>query len=594
MSDSTSTAASATPSAEEAEVKLSANEGLKEASEYLRGSIREELANDAPNFTGDATQLLKHHGTYEQDDRDRRKEAKAEGVPGGKYFSMMVRTVIPGGKISSEQMLAQLDLCEDVAEGNLRLTTRQTIQVHGVPKKNLHHYIHKVNEIGLTTIAACGDVCRNMMCSPVPLKNAVYDGMQDLTDRLLHHFKPRSGAYAEMWVIDNESGEKTSVAGGPPTKVGHNAEGLEPIYGKTYLPRKFKMGVGLPEDNNADVYTQDIGFLAITEGQGSDRRIVGYNIVVGGGMGRTPSAAKTFPAVGQPLCYAPIGEEIAVAEAVVKVQRDFGDRSDRKTARLKYLVANWGIARFKEKVEEYVGRDLAPPKLVVVSGQNDGMGWHEQGDGLWYYGLNIENGRVKDEGDYRLKSALREICTTMAPPLRITGHQSLIFCDIPDGDQAKLESILKSHGVPLSDSFSNARRWSMACVALPTCGLAVTESERILPSLMTQIEAELAKHGLQDETFTTRMTGCPNGCARPYNAEIGLVGRAKEKYTMFLGGALRGDRLNWIYKDMVHADDVAPELGKVFGYFKANRTAGETLGDFCDRVGKEAVLAACE
>jgi sulfite reductase (ferredoxin) len=593
MSDSTAPAAPEAPASAEAEVKLSANEGLKEGSNYLRGTILEELAGDAPNFSGDAIQLLKHHGTYEQDDRDRRKEAKELAVPGGKYYSMMVRSVIPGGKLNSEQMLAQIDLGDSVGTGTIRLTTRQTIQVHGILKRDLHHYIHRVNEIGQTTVAACGDVVRNMMCSPVPLKNAVYDAMQDLTERLLHHFKPRSGAYCEMWVTDSESGEKTQVIGGPPTQAGYNAEGLEPIYGKTYLPRKFKMGVGLPEDNNADIYTQDIGFLAITEGQGANRRIAGYNIIVGGGMGRTPSAAKTFPAVGQPLCYAPIGEEIAVAEAVVKVQRDFGDRTDRKTARMKYLVANWGIARFKQKVEEYVGRDLAPPKLVVVSGQNDGMGWHEQGDGFWYYGLNVENGRIKDEGDYRLKTALREICTTMAPPLRITGHQSLIFCDIKDGDQAKLESILKAHGVPLSESFSNARRWSMACVALPTCGLAVTESERILPSIMTQIEAELAKHGLQDETFTTRMTGCPNGCARPYNAEIGLVGRAKDKYTMFLGGALRGDRLNWIYKDMVHADDVAPELSKVFGYFKANRSEGETLGDFCDRMGKDAVLAAC-
>lgn len=577
----------------EAPKKLTPVEGFKDASEYLRGPIPTELVNDQPNFTGEAMQLLKHHGTYEQDDRDLRKQAKAEKVPGGKYYSMMVRCVIPGGILSSEQMLAQLDLCDEVGNGTLRFTTRQAIQVHGIIKSNLRHYINRVNAIGQSTLAACGDVCRNVMCSPIPKKDAVYDEMQALTERVKVHFAPQTGAYHELWVTDSETGEKTLEGGGIKTSGRFEGDSVEPIYGKTYLPRKFKLGVGLPGDNNADTYTQDIGFLAVTEGSNGDARIVGYNLIVGGGFGRTPSAAKTFAAVGQPMCYCPAGEEVAAAEAIMKVQRDFGDRTDRKVARLKYLVARWGIEKFKEKVEEYAGRSLDAPKDLPVTGNDDGMGWHEQGDGNWYYGLNVENGRVKDEGDFRLKTALREIGTTLKPEMRITGHQGLIFCDIAPEDRDKLTGILTSHGVPLTESISNARRWSMACPALPTCGLAITESERVLPSMIDQVDAEVAKLGLEDEIFTIRMTGCPNGCARPYNAEVGLVGKAKEKYTMFLGGSTRGERLNWIYKDMVYASEVPTEIGKALAHFKANRNEGEAFGDFCDREGKEALLAAC-
>lgn len=576
--------------------KLTPVEGFKDASDYLKGPIPTELANDQPNFTGEAMQLLKHHGSYEQDDRDRRKEAKAEKVPGGKYYTMMVRSVIPGGRLSSDQLMAQLDLCDEIGNGTIRLTTRQSIQVHGILKSNLKHYISRVNEIGQSTLAACGDVCRNVMCSPIPKKDAVYDEMQALGGRIKEHFKPRTGAYYELWVTDSETGEKT-LAGGEAYDFKSSGikdgDSVEPIYGKTYLPRKFKMGVGLPEDNNADLYSQDIGFLAITEGEGPDRRIAGYNLIVGGGFGRTPSAAKTFAAVGAPMCYCPIGEEISAAEAIMKVQRDFGDRTDRKVARMKYTIARLGLERFKELVEEYAGRDLAAPKDAPIIGHNDGLGWHEQGDGRWYYGLNVENGRVKDDGDFRLKTALREIGKQLNPPYRITGHQGLIFCDLQEADKAKLESILTSHGVPLSESISTVRRWSMACPALPTCGLAVTESERALPGMIDQIEADLAKLNLQDEVFTIRMTGCPNGCARPYNSDVGLVGRAKEKYTMFLGGSTMGHRLNWIYKDMVLASEVSTELAKVFAEFKAGRDEAESFGDYCDRAGKEALLAAC-
>ena len=430
------------------------------------------------------------------------------------------------------------------------------------------------------------------MCSPVPIKNAVYDAIQDLTQEIKEHFKPRSGAYHELWLTDLETGTKEQV-GGPSSGI-KDGDDVEPIYGATYLPRKFKIGIGLPYDNAVDVYSHDVGLLAITEGAGADERIVGYNVLVGGGFGRTPSAKKTFAAVALPLCYCSAEEVISTCEAVMKVQRDYGNRSDRKIARLKYLVKNWGVEKLKAKVEEYAGRDLLPPKDVTITEHNDGTGWQEQGDGRWFYGLNIECGRVKDDGDYRLKSALREICTDMAPLMRITPHQGLIFCDIEEGDKAKLELILKSYGVPLTEEFSVARRWSMACPALPTCGLSVTESERVMPQVMGQIEAELNKLGLENEPFTTRMTGCPNGCARPYNSDIGLVGRAKGKYTLFLGGSRLGDRLNWIYKDMVPEAEVGTTLAPVLAHFKANREEGESLGDYCNRMGPEDLLAACE
>jgi sulfite reductase (ferredoxin) len=315
---------------------------------------------------------------------------------------------------------------------------------------------------------------------------------------------------------------------------------------------------------------------------------------VGGSFGVTPSAKKTFPAVAIPLCYVSAEEVVDLVTAIVKVQRDFGNRADRKVARMKYLIHDWGISRFKDKVEEYYGEALETIKPVGVHGFNDGMGWHEQGDGLSFYGLNIENGRIKDADSMRLKTALREICTTLRPPLRLTPHQSIIFCDIAPGDRCLLEEILRRHGVPLSDEYSAVRRWSMACPALPTCGLAVAESERVLPSLMDELEAELKQLGLEDEVFTTRMTGCPNGCARPYNSDIGLVGKTKDKYTIFLGGRLLGDRLNFIYKDLVPTDKVVPTLAAVFRLFKDGRHDGETFGDFCHRVGKDELLMHCD
>jgi sulfite reductase (ferredoxin) len=319
--------------------------------------------------------------------------------------------------------------------------------------------------------------------------------------------------------------------------------------------------------------------------------VVGYNVVVGGGQGRTPSAAKTFPALAQRLCYAPAEQTLAVVEAIVKVQRDFGNRSDRKLARLKYLIHNWGIEAFKAKVAEYFGAALAPPTAEDVYGFDDHMGWDEQGDGNWFYGLNVENGRIKDTDTMQLKTAIRTICRELKPGIRTTSHQSLLFTDVAPANRGRLEQILRDHGVKLSEEISQVRRWSMACVAWPTCGLSITEAERGLPSVLDQLEVELARLGLASEQFTVRMTGCPNGCARPYNCDVGLVGKARGKYTVLLGGRLLGNRLNFIYKDMVPEEEVVASIMPAFVYYKQARESGESFGDFCHRKGKEDLLA---
>ncbi|MCA9236332.1 MAG: NADPH-dependent assimilatory sulfite reductase hemoprotein subunit [Planctomycetales bacterium] len=554
--------------------KLSPVEGFKSESNYLLGPIPAELVDGSDHFGKASIQLLKHHGTYQQDNRDER-------GGDGKSYSFMVRSAIPGGKLTSAQLLAEIDLGDEVGNSTLRITTRQGLQLHGVLKGDLKHVIRRINEVQLTTVAACGDVCRNVMCSPLPYHgDPVYDAMQQLADDVAVKLRPQTPAYHQLWLTDQATGEK-ELAGG--------AE-VEPIYGPTYLPRKFKVGVGLPGDNSADIYSQDLGLMTLAE----NGQVVGYNVLVGGGFGTTPSAAKTFAAIGQPMCFVTPEQAVDVAVAIVKVQRDFGNRADRKIARMKYLIANWGLERFKQKVEEYYGAALPAPRDVAVNDHNDGMGWHAQGDGKFFYGLNIENGRIKDEGDFRLKTALREICGTLAPPLRLTPHQSLIFCDLAEDDRGKIEEILGRHGVPTTEETSAVRRWSMACPALPTCGLAITESERALPGMMDQLEGVLAELGLADEAFTTRMTGCPNGCARPYNSDVGLVGKTKGKYTIFLGGRREGDRLNFVYKDLVPEEEVVATLASVLTYFRDDRQPGESFGDFCHRKGQDDLLAKCD
>jgi sulfite reductase (ferredoxin) len=566
--------------------KLNPVESAKIKSHYLRGEISQELLDGTDHFGKDSINLLKFHGTYQQDDRDARANLRAAGAgKADKAYSFMVRTRIPGGKLTSDQLLAELDLCDEIGNTTLRITSRQGLQLHGVLKSDLKRAIKRINEVQLSTLAACGDVERNVMCCPAPHhQDPVHQQMQALADQLAAHLAPRTPAYHEIWLTDPDNGEERLVAGGT------NGHEVEPIYGATYLPRKFKTAIGLPGDNCVDLYANDLGLMAICQ----DFNIVGYNVLVGGSFGVTPSAAKTFPAVAKRMAFCTPEQVVDVATAVIKVQRDFGNRADRKVARLKYLLHERGLPWFKQKVEEYLGYELPDPHPDDVWGFDDHMGWHEQGDGRWFYGLNIENGRIKDDGDFRLKTALREVCHAYRPGIRLTSHQSLLFTDVYPENKRGLEEILSSHGVKLTHEISNVRRWSMACVAWPTCGLSITESERALPGMIDEIEVELARLGLSSETFTIRMTGCPNGCARPYNSDIGLVGKAADKYTILVGGRLLGDRLNFIYKDMIPSDEVVPSLVPVLTYYKQDREPGETLGDFCHRKGAADLLAWAE
>jgi sulfite reductase (ferredoxin) len=552
--------------------KPSAVEVAKTASHYLRGDIAKELVDGAAGFGKASVQLLKNHGTYQQDDRETRKSR--DGAKSERQISFMIRTCVPGGKLTARQLLAALDMGDELGNGTIRLTTRQAIQHHGVVKGELKDFMQRVHANQMTTLAACGDVERNIMCCPAPLHgDAIREQMQAKLDELARHLAPRTRAYYEIWLTDPDTGEQSRVAGGPDV--------IEPIYGPTYLPRKFKTAFALPEDNCTDVYANDLGFIVVHE-QG---KILGYNVLAGGGMGVTPSAAKTFPALAKRLGFVTPDDVLPIAEAIVKVQRDFGNRSDRKVARLKYTIHTMGLDAFRAKVEEYFGKPLAPCHPADVHGFDDHIGWHEQRDGKFFYGFNVENGRVHDAGDFRLKTALRKILEEIAPGVRITSHQSLLFTDLAAGDRDRIATILHAHGVKTSEEISTLRRWSMACVALPTCGLAVAESERVLPGLIDSLEPEVAKLGLAHDAFTLRMTGCPNACARPYNSDIGIVGRTLGKYTIFLGGRLLGDRLNTHYKDVVPFEDLSRELTAVLACYKAERRPGETLGDFCHRKG---------
>jgi sulfite reductase (ferredoxin) len=572
---------------------LSKVEALKAASQYLNLQVAEEINNGTTHFSEDAATILKFHGSYQQDDRDIRTQMKREGKE--KAFEFMVRVRIPGGKCTAAQYLANDHLAQTVGNGTLRITTRQELQLHGVLKTDLATTMRTINEALLSTLAACGDVERNVLCCPAPLGDGVRAAMQADVDRFAAHCSPRASSYFDIW-LDGEKVENPALPAPEPIKVATPGDDpTEPIYGKTYLPRKFKTAFALPEDNCTDIHANDLGYLAIVE----DGTLVGYNVLVGGGLGTTPSADKTFPYLSKPLAFVTRDQILAIGEGVLKVYRDFGNRSDRKRARLKYIIHDWGIPAFRAKVEEYLGHALADPRPVEVSDVDDHLGWHEQGDGRLWLGIPVENGRIKDAGAFRLATGLRTFFEKYGTPGRFTCQQKVILADLDPAWKAEIEALLEEHGIARVEAVSTVRRWSMACVAFPTCGLAVTEAERALPTIMDRLEVELTKLGLEADRFTVRMTGCPNGCARPYNSDIGLVGRSASKnpdgtpgpgtYTIFLGGRTLGDRLNVEFKDYVPFDRVVDELIPVLTRYKAERIAEETFGDFCHRLGVEAL-----
>ena len=557
------------------EPQLSKIEFLKAGSHQLRGTIAEELLQN-DKFSDDSEHLLKNHGTYQQENRDGR------GTGEGKSYACMVRSRIPGGKVTAEQFLAELDLCDRFGNGTLRITTRQGFQLHGVLKTNLRETIREINRIKLTTLAACGDVNRNVMCCPAPIySDPVRRDMQLFADQIAEHLKPRTMAYFDIWLRDEQTGEATNVAEFQPE--------VEPIYGVNYLPRKFKIGIALPEDNCVDVLTYDLGFVAIH----SAGTIEGYNVYVGGGQGVTPANKKTFPAVAKRMAFCSTEEAVEVAGAVVMAFRDTGNRADRKIARLKYVIASQGLDFFRAKVEEHLGRKLADAREVEITGVDDHMGWHEQGDGNLFLGINVENGRIKDDGVTRIKAGLRAILGKYGMETRLTALQGVILCDIKPQDQADISRMLAEHGIAAAEELSLIRRYSIACPALPTCSLSVTESERVMPSVIDSLEVELKKHDLIGERISVHMTGCPNGCARPYTPDIGLVGKAKGKYTLFLGGNAEGTRLAFLFRDLVPLEEIAQSVSPVLAYFKQGRESGESFGNFCHRKGLADLQAQC-
>lgn len=540
--------------------KLSKVETIKEQSNYLRGTIAEELQQDTPNFSEDNAVLMKAHGLYQQHDRD---------VRGTKVHSVMIRWRIPAGQISAEQYLVLDDLATRYANGSIRLTTRETVQFHGALKGNLKPMLQNIHQILLTSLGACGDVVRNVTACPAPFQSRASVQITGYARQISEHFLPRGGAYGEIWL----DGEKIDL--------NEPAEKVEPFYGKSYLPRKFKIALAYQGDNCLDLFTNDVGVIAVVE----DDALKGFNILVGGGLGMNHTQPETFPRLSDPLGFVQPDQLIPVVEQIIAVYRDNGDRADRKHSRIKYLIHDWGIDRFRSEVEARLGYKLAPSAPLPPFEAHLHLGWHSQGDGRWFLGVSIENGRIHDTNTMRLKSALAEIARKFQPDFAITANQDLLITNLPPEAQLPVETILHSHGVRLPRELSSLQVHSMACVALPTCSLAITEGERALPSLVDLLERELAQIGLENEPITMRMTGCPNGCARPYVADIGLVGRSLNKYSIFLGGRSDGTRLNKLYKDLVPVDAIIPTLLPLLTHFKNTRHEGETFGDFCVRVG---------
>ncbi|HEX6368095.1 MAG TPA: NADPH-dependent assimilatory sulfite reductase hemoprotein subunit [Longimicrobium sp.] len=555
------------------EAVLSEVERIKHESGGLRGTLPAELAADTTHLSEEAKQLLKFHGSYEQEDRDQRRDRKKAGLEPA--YQYMVRSRLPGGTMSADQYLTQDALADRYGDGTLRVTTRQGFQFYGIVKSDLRGTIHDLNEALVTTFGACGDVVRNVVSCSAPvagtLRAQVAEWARVLSDALL----PRTRAYHEIWV----EGSQVTVDEKPVD---------DPLYGTAYLPRKFKIAFAFPDDNCTDVFANDLGLVVLADGE----RIEGFNVVVGGGMGMTHNKPETYPRLATPLGFVAPEELIEVARAIIGVQRDWGNRENRKRARLKYLLDEQGVDWFREQVEASLGRTLAPYRDVEVTGFHDHLGWHDQGDGRWFRGVWIESGRIRDEGELRLRTALRRIVRELRPNVYLTTQQNLLLVDVAPGDRQAVDAILRAHGVAAPEGLPQVRRHSMACPAIPTCPLAVAEAERALPGVVAQLDQELSGMGLREVPLAVRMTGCPNGCARPYTADLAFVGRSLGKYQVYVGGNLEGNRLAELYADLVPLDGIAGVVRPLFERFRDERLPGERFGDFWARTGLVPLASA--
>lgn len=544
---------------------LHKNELLKADSNFLRGHILQDLQDASTGtISEDSAQLTKFHGVYPQDDRDLRNQRRKEGKE--KAFIFMARVRVPGGVCTPQQWLALDTLADSHGNGTLKITNRQAFQFHGVIKSRLRETIREVNRALLDTLAACGDVVRNVMCNPNPHLSGLHAETLEIVRAVGRHLSPRTRAYHELWIDD------TLVGGGDP------AEDEEPIYGKTYLPRKFKIVFAIPPSNDVDVFAHDLGFIAIAD---EDGRLAGFDITVGGGMGMSHNQIETYPRLAEVLGFCTPDQVVEVAEKIVTVQRDFGDRTDRKHARFKYTVADRGLVWIRNEVERRLGWSLGSPRRFEFTDTGDRYGWTEGPNGDSHFTLFIENGRVKDA----TKVGLRKIAEVHTGDFRLTPNQHLMIAGISPAKRPEIEALLKAHGLDSANRVSGLRLNSMACVALPTCGLALAESERYLPELVTLLDEEVEAAGLRDDAIVIRMTGCPNGCGRPFLAEIGFVGRSPGKYNMYLGAAFNGSRLNTLYKPSLTTAEIIPLTRGLLRRYAQERLAGERFGDFSIRVG---------
>ena len=538
-------------------------EQVKAESQGLRGPLQEDLES-ADAFLSEAGKtLIKFHGSYEQTNRDKRGAAARE-------YIFMVRSKLPGGRLTPAQYLAHDDIATQHGNGTLRITTRQGIQFHGVVKGHLRNTIRELNHALVTTFGACGDVVRNVMCCPAPSADPQRLAVQRIADRISAETLPRTKAYHQIWV----DGEAIV------------ADEEDPLYGVTYLPRKFKVAIAFAGDNCMDIFTNDAGLIALF---GEDGTLAGFNVVAGGGMGVTHNKEATFARLADVVGFVAPEHAVEIIKAIVTVHRDFGDRTNRKHARLKYVLQEWGLEKFRQELQSRVPFPIEPPREMPAFVVHDHLGWHAHGPDAWSLGLPVDSGRIADVDDQRLRTGIREVVSRFGTDVQLTAQQNLLLSGIRSADRDAVEAVLEAHGVVTLGSISGVRRNSLACPALPTCGLAISEAERVLPRVLGDLERVLDDVGLPDLPIVFRMTGCPNGCARPYVAEVALVGRSLDKYLLYLGGDAAGTRLAQPFMDLVPLGAVATTLKPLLERYRDGRRSHEGFGDFCDRLGQDAL-----
>ncbi|MCR6596095.1 assimilatory sulfite reductase (NADPH) hemoprotein subunit [Bacillus halotolerans] len=543
-------------------------ERIKEESDYLRGTLKEVMLDRiSAGIPDDDNRLMKHHGSYLQDDRDLRNERQKQKLEPAYQFMLRVR--MPGGVSTPEQWLVMDDLSQKYGNGTLKLTTRETFQMHGILKWNMKKTIQTIHSALLDTIAACGDVNRNVMCASNPYQSEIHSEVYEWSKKLSDDLLPRTRAYHEIW-LDEER-----VAGTP------DAEEVEPMYGPLYLPRKFKIGIAVPPSNDIDVFSQDLGFIAIVE----DGKLIGFNVAIGGGMGMTHGDKATYPQLAKVIGFCRPEQMYDVAEKTITIQRDYGNRSVRKNARFKYTVDRLGLETVKEELENRLGWILEEAKPYHFDHNGDRYGWVEGIEDKWHFTLFVEGGRVTDYEDYKLMTGLREIAKVHTGDFRLTANQNLIIGNVPSEKKDEINALIVQYGLTDGKHYTALRRSSMACVALPTCGLAMAEAERYLPSLLDKVDEIIDENGLRDEEITIRMTGCPNGCARHALGEIGFIGKAPGKYNMYLGAAFDGSRLSKMYRENIGEEDILSELRVLLSRYAKEREEGEHFGDFVIRAG---------